>query len=349
MEEEKTTITIDELMGKDYLLFDVRSPKEYEEYFIPGAKSLSIFTNEERAEIGTLYKQSGKEYAVERGLGIVAPKLTGIFQKIKSEMQNNPGKQVVIYCARGGMRSKSISQTMNLMGIECLQLIGGIRSYRKSIEQFFHEMAKNAKRIIVIEGHTGAMKTKLLEKLQNEDYPVINLEKLAGHRGSIFGGIGEEAAAQKKFESRLYERLKEIQHSPYLIIESESKRIGRVIIPQFLLEGKFFGTRIHVHIPFTMRVKHICEVYNPSLHKEQIEEAINKLAKRISPPIRADIEEAVLNNDYEKVVSRLLESYYDPKYAYAKEKYDSTCVDVAASTFEELYQKVKNEIDVIIN
>ncbi|WNB90287.1 tRNA 2-selenouridine(34) synthase MnmH [Bacillus sp. NEB1478] len=349
MGDKITTITIDELMEESYLLFDVRSPKEFEEYHIPGAKSLSIFSNEERAEIGTLYKQSGKEYAIERGLEITAPKLTGFFQKIKCEMQKNPGKQVVIYCARGGMRSKSISQTMNLMGIKSLQLIGGIRSYRKSIEQFFKKLEQRKKKIIVIEGHTGAMKTKLLENLQQEGYPVINLEKMAGHKGSIFGGIGEEAASQKMFESRLYERLKKIQQSSCLIIESESKRIGRVIVPQFLLEGKFSGTRIHVQVPFSMRVNYICEVYNPSLHEEQIEEAINKLTKRISPLIMSDIQAAVSNGDYEKVVSHLLESYYDPKYDYAKEKYESSCVDVIADTFEELYQKVKNEIDLINN
>jgi tRNA 2-selenouridine synthase len=343
--KEESVINIEDILDRPYLLFDVRSPKEYEEYHIPGAKCLSIFSNEERAEIGTLYKQAGKEIAVERGLELVAPKLTSFFQKIKAEMHQNPGKQVVIYCARGGMRSKSISQTMNLMGINCLQLDGGIRSYRKLIDQFFQNMEQQKKKIIVIEGHTGTMKTRVLEKLQQDGYPVINLEKMAGHKGSIFGGIGEAPAAQKKFESRLFERLRELKDASAFIIESESKRIGKVIVPDFLLEGKYTGIRLRVHIPFSMRVKFICEVYNPSLHKEKIDEAVEKLSKRIHPLIMTEIQDAVLNNAYEKVVAYLLENYYDPKYDYSQQKYDSSSIEVTAETFYDLYEGIKSEID----
>jgi tRNA 2-selenouridine synthase len=342
------TILINEIDSDSQLLFDVRSPKEYEEYHIPGARCLSIFSNDERAEIGTIYKQISKEEAMERGLEIVAPKLPGFYKKIKSEMVKNPEKQVVIYCARGGMRSKSIAQTMSMMGIECLQLEGGIRSYRKQIERLLEEYVQINKKIIVIEGHTGTMKTKFLEKLQKEGYPVLNLERMAGHKGSIFGRIGEDPASQKKFESRLFERLKELKDSQALIIESESKRIGRVVVPDFLLEGKYTGTRIHIDMPFSLRVKYICEVYDPLLHRKEIEEAVIKLSKRIPAAIVTEIKDALTVQDYGKVVSFLLENYYDPKYEFAEQKYESQSIKVYGDSFDYLYNRIKKEMDRLL-
>jgi tRNA 2-selenouridine synthase len=339
------TISIEKIDSESHLLFDVRSPKEYEEYHIPGAKCLSIFSNEERAEIGTIYKQISKEKAMERGLEIVAPKLPDFFKEIKTAIKENPEKQVVIYCARGGMRSKSISQTMAMMGLENLQLEGGIRSYRKQIDRMFESYVQSRKNIIVIEGYTGTMKTKFLEKLSGEGYPVINLEEMAGHKGSIFGRIGEDPASQKKFESRLFERLKELENSPALIIESESKRIGRVVVPDFLLEGKYTGTRIHIDMPFYLRVKYICEVYDPLLHKDEIEEAVIKLTKRIQPAIMTEIKDALVEQDYESVVSFLLENYYDPKYEFAEQKYQSQSIKVYGESFDDLYDQIKNKID----
>ncbi|MFG6495261.1 tRNA 2-selenouridine(34) synthase MnmH [Fictibacillus sp. UD] len=342
------TISINDLDLDKYLLFDVRSPKEYEEYHLPGAINLSIFTNEQRAEIGTLYKQESKEAAIERGLEVVGPKLPALFQKIKTEKKKNPDKKAVIYCARGGLRSKSIAQTMNMIGIQCLQLEGGIRSYRKQIESFFERFIKTPRKIIVLEGHTGTMKTKILEQLQSEGYPVINLEEMAGHKGSIFGRIGEQPSSQKKFESNLFERLKELETSQSLIIESESKRIGRVVVPDFLLEGKYSGTRIHVEIPFHLRVHFICNVYKPLLHKDEIVEAVNKLSKRIPLPVMEDLQHRLQNQNYEKVVSLLLENYYDPKYEFAEQKYESECVKLYGDSFEEIYIKVKEQIKRLI-
>ncbi|KZE65971.1 hypothetical protein AWM68_06215 [Fictibacillus phosphorivorans] len=342
------TISIDDLDFSKYILFDVRSPKEFEEFHLPNALNLSIFTNDERAEIGTIYKQVSKEAAIERGLEVVGPKLPVLFQKIKTEKEKNPDKKVVIYCARGGLRSKSIAQTMNMIGLQCLQLEGGIRSYRKQIESFFDRYIKTQRQIIVLEGHTGTMKTEILERLQNEGYPVINLEKMAGHKGSIFGRIGEQPSSQKKFESNLFERLKELENSPSLIIESESKRIGRVIVPDFLLEGKYSGTRIHIEVPFHLRVHYICNVYKPLLHKDEIVEAVNKLSKRIPVAVMEDLKDSLQCQNYEKVVSLLLENYYDPKYEYAEQKYESDCVKLHGDSLENIYLKVKKQINRLI-
>ncbi|WP_171005451.1 tRNA 2-selenouridine(34) synthase MnmH [Bacillus sp. E(2018)] len=343
------TISIDEIDAQHYLLFDVRSPKEFEEYHIPGAYNVSIFSNEERAEIGTLYKQVSKEAAMERGLQVVAPKLPAIYKEIQSKSKEHPDKQVVIYCARGGFRSKSIAETMNMMGLETFQLYGGIRSYRKSIESTLRKMVVEPRKIIVIEGHTGTMKTRLLKQLQAEGYPVLNLEEMAGHKGSIFGNIGERPTSQKEFESRLYERLKELENASSFIIESESKRIGRVVVPDFLLEGKYSGVRIHVELPFQLRVQYICNVYEPLLHKDEIHEAVNKLSKRIPSTIKMDMQENLISLNYEKVVSLLLENYYDPKYDYAQKQYDSECINLTSHSYRDIYLQVKNQLDHLLS
>jgi tRNA 2-selenouridine synthase len=343
------TISIDEINEDHYLLFDVRSPKEFEEYHIPNAFNVSIFSNEERAEIGTLYKQDSKEAAMERGLQVVAPKLPSIYNEIHTKSKEHPEKQVVIYCARGGFRSQSIAQTMNMMGMDTLQLDGGIRTYRKKIEATFKKIVAEPRSIIVLEGHTGTMKTKLLKELQEEGYPVLNLEEMAGHKGSIFGNIGEHPSSQKKFESSLYERLKEIENSSSFIIESESKRIGRAIVPDFLLEGKYSGVRIHVELPFHLRVQYICNVYEPLLHKDEIVEAIHKLSRRLPPSVMADIHENLKALHYEKVVSLLLENYYDPKYDYAEQKYDSECIKLSSRSYQEMYSEVKNQLDHLLS
>jgi tRNA 2-selenouridine synthase len=345
---EKNTVSIEKINKSTHMLFDVRSPKEYEEYHIPDAVNISIFTDDERAEIGTLYKQRGKEKAVERGLQVVAPKLPAIYQTIKNEASRNPNKQMVVYCARGGMRSKSIVQTMNMLGLHCFQLDGGIRSYRKKIEETFTHYENSPKKIIVLEGHTGTMKTKLLEQMQSDGYPVVNLEKMADHKGSIFGSIGENPASQKKFESRLYERLNELNESPVLIIESESKRIGRAVVPEFLLQGKDSGIRIHIEMPFLLRVDYICELYKPASYQSEIKEAVTKLTKRLDPMIVEEINKALVKNDFERITALLLENYYDPKYDFAKQKYTSPTIKINAESYEEAYQEIKREIDRIL-
>lgn len=228
-------ITAEQLMEQWHAVpVDVRSPIEYEESHIPGAVNIPLFTNEERIEIGTLYKQKGNMAARWRAMEIVAPKIPAILEAIK-DVQESVGR-TIIYCARGGMRSGAVAVFLELAGLEAIRLAGGYKAYRQFILERLPSLIPN--QAIVLHGMTGTGKTELLQKLKKKGYPVLDLEEMAGHRGSLFGemGIEKEGNNQKTFDSLLYEGLKEIKGSAFFIIEAESQRIGKARQPEKLYQ-----------------------------------------------------------------------------------------------------------------
>jgi tRNA 2-selenouridine synthase len=229
-----------------------------------------------------------------------------------------------------------------MMGIPCVQAEGGIRSYRKKVDAYLSALDGSDKPIIVLEGLTGTMKTDILSHLQQDGLPVVNMEKMARHKGSIFGQIGESPATQKDFEAQLYHRLSELEESPYWMIESESKRIGRAVVPEFLLQGKYSGKRIYLHVPFRIRVEYICGLYQPEKYKQDIEAAVMKLGKRIAPEVFSEIKTAINDLDYETVTALLLEHYYDPRYSHAHDRYESECVEIHVKSIPEAAEKIKD-------
>ncbi len=343
-------ISIQELLegNKNRLLIDVRSPGEYQEFHIPGAINVPIFSNEERAKIGTLYKQNGPQKAKREGLKIVGPKLGEIYQRISS---TSIGKdETLIYCARGGMRSKSIAQVMATMGLEVSQLEGGIRSFRQKITSDLEEAFTNkSKRFFVLEGLTGTRKTDILEILAERGEPVIDLEGMAGHRGSIFGSVGMNSNSQKSFECLLWERFRELKEASYYIIEAESKRIGRIVLPPFIIEGKENGDRFHIHYPFQKRVKAICETYKPEANKQGLYEAFSNLKKHLQKELRVELEVAFAEDDFSRIVSLLLEHYYDPKYSHKFNAYQKPAEPVYMETLQggadHIYKRILEYMD----
>ncbi|GGH80966.1 tRNA 2-selenouridine synthase [Pullulanibacillus pueri] len=342
---ELKQIEIDELVDilDQTLLIDVRSPGEFAEFHIPGAINVPLFSNEERAEVGTLYKQKGPEQAKDRGVEIVSLKLASIYQKIKYYAKSY--ERTVIYCWRGGMRSKSVANFMTVMGVHCLQLKGGIRSFRKLVTDELEMFSKDKKPFVVIEGFTGSRKTDILHQLSEKGYPVIDLEGLAGHRGSIFGSVGLTPQSQKAFECELWLRLKALKGSAYYIIEGESKRIGRVVLPPFINEGKESGKRFFIDYPFEKRIEAIYEEYNPKKHSEELNDAYQHLKKYIKPPLSVALDELMEKQDYYQFIALLLEHYYDPRYNHQQKKYagDSTVISIAS--VEEGVEKIEKQLN----
>jgi len=314
-------IEINDLLNskKKFMLIDVRSPSEYEEFHIPGAVNLPLFSNEERAEVGTLYKQKGPEYAKVRGIEIFSHKLSAFYQEVRALTRE--AEQTVIYCWRGGMRSKSVANFMTVMGVVCWQLVGGIRSFRKLVTEQLCAFSQEKKPFVVIEGYTGSRKTDILKQLDDKGYPVIDLEGLAAHRGSIFGSVGLRPKSQKAFECGLWQRLLALKDAPYYIIEGESKRIGRVVLPSFINEGKERGEHIMIDYPFKLRIEAILEEYRPNENKEAINEAFSHLKKYLQPPLLEELAVALENEKYELFISYLLERYYDPRYRHKLKNY----------------------------
>lgn len=337
-------ITVEQLLTGSYALIDVRSPSEFGEFHIPGAINLPIFSDQERAEVGTIYKQKGKEPATDLGVVLLSEKLPAIYQKIKEINQLNKKTPIVVYCWRGGMRSKSIASIIGMLDFPALQLEGGIRSYRQSIMVGLENERERTKKYIVLEGLTGTKKTDILTELEKRKYPVINIEKIANHRGSIFGKIGLQPRSQKEFESLLYHRLEELRESPYYIIEAESKRLGRVVLPDFLIEGKEKGVRIHIEMELTKRAETICETYRFDQHTEEFEAAINRLKKRLPPKTFERIHELLVQKNFHSIVELLLSDYYDPKYNYTSQKYNTPIYTIYINSLQDGVEKVMNKI-----
>lgn len=332
-------ISIEQLLqlreDPELTIIDVRSPNEFAEGMIPGSINIPLFDNEERAIVGTIYKQQGIEQAKEAGLEIVSRKLPAF---IKSFSQL-PGPKVV-YCWRGGMRSKTTATLLSLMGIRASRLTGGIRAYRRWVVASLASFQLQATPI-VINGYTGTGKTKLLELMRQEGYPVVNLEELAQHRGSIFGHIGYKPHNQKTFEAQLMDRLQEINHYSHFLIEGESRRIGKVIVPEFLMQAKQAGVNIYLELPLAERVEHILADYVPSEHKAQCITAFSIIKKHLHTPVAQEIEELMKADRVAEAIELLLEYYYDPRYDHAMQGQAMDKFTIKAINVEDAAEQLK--------
>lgn len=324
------------------VMIDVRSEGEYAESHIPGAINIPIFNDEERGQVGTVYKQVGQDQARELGLRIASAKLPDLIHSIQ---QAAGDQQPVIYCWRGGMRSKSVASVLDLMGVPAVRLEGGYRAYREYVKERIDNFQLRVP-CVVIHGMTGVGKTELLRRLAEDGEPVLDLEGLAGHKGSAFGSIGEAPRNQRMFESLLLERLDELADSPYIIIEAESRRIGRVNLPDWLLRAKENGFHILLEAPTLIRVKRTLAQYvvdDPEF-QNKIAGAMSAIEKKLTPEDRAVGWGAIEHHRFEELVAMLLVKYYDPRYRHSMEQYDAEFLKLDASDLNACKEAVKTAI-----
>jgi len=330
----------DALESDDIVFIDVRSPKEYNEGCIPGAINIPIFDDEERKIIGFLYHNVGKEEAKEEGLKIATRKLSDIYEKLKGIGLD---KKIVIYCWRGGMRSQSLVTVFRMLGKNVYQLEGGYKAYRKYVLSEIEKAEKKNFKFVVLHGYTGTGKTEILNILKEKGYPVLDLEKLANSRGSVFGSVGlGRPYSQKTFESLLVEELKKIEED-YLIVESESKRVGDVILPKFISEGIYSGTHILVTASLENRIKRIlCEYikYYDINIDEEIRNCINAVRRYIGNKKTDEILRYFDMGDYRRVIEELLINYYDPTYRHSINRYQYS-LQVNSDEMEEAISEIE--------
>lgn len=313
---------------KNPIFVDVRSESEYALDHIPGAINIPILNDAERVEVGTIYHNVTPKEARFIGLEIVSPKLVTMAKELEELSEKGT---IILYCWRGGMRSTSISYILDLMRIPHYRILKGYKEYRQIVNEFFAECPF---KVEVIHGLTGVGKTHIIKELQALGEQSIDLEGLAGNRGSAYGNVGlPPQPSQKMFESKLWYDLQACDRKRPIIVECESKRIGRLLLPDSLHQKMQCDGHILVFDSVQNRVNRIIEDYDPSLAKDEIIEATVRLKARLGKEVLDDILEKIELGDYKYVTEVLLVKYYDPLYKYPDEKselYDAS-FDAASS------------------
>ncbi len=232
----------------EYRIIDVRSPGEFAEDRLPGAVNLPVLDDAERAEVGTLYKKSPFE-ARELGARLISANISRILVAIAS-LHSTEKRRFLIYCWRGGMRSRSLFTVMHLIGYQARLLAGGYQTYRRAVQSALYEVPIAA-RAIVIHGYTGSGKTAALLRLKADRFPVLDLEGAANHRGSLLGRMPGGQPTQKDFESTIFQ---EIPGTGDFIVEGESRKIGKLSIN---LESCAKADTSQFALPFVMEPKYL--------------------------------------------------------------------------------------------
>lgn len=336
MEEFMRTINYEDLYKlKSYILIDARSPKEFLDSPIPGAVNIPALLDDERVEVGTAYVRESTERAKEIGIEKISKRLPEIFREI-NDLSKKYDK-LVFYCARGGMRSSSLEAIFYALKYRTLKLEGGYKAYRNYIMKNLPKKNEKVK-YVVLHGRTGVGKTKILEKLSEKGYSVMDLEKMADHKGSFFGGLCEKKKqSQKRLESEIYECLSK-NETGYVLVESESKRIGDIYLPEVVHDSILNGCHLIINTSMENRVKIIMEDY-AGASKEELQGCLDKVGRYISRERYEKYSKLLEEGKLSELSEILMEKYYDPLYDQSINKYQYE-EEINYETIDEAVEKV---------
>ena len=328
------------------LLIDVRSPDEYYKGHMPNSINIPIFNNEEREIVGKEYKFKGRKKAIYQGLNIVNKKIDFLIQNINQEFikfQNrtlNPtkGRNINLYCARGGMRSQSIAWVLKKLNYDPILLTGGYKTYRGYVLNNFSEK----RRLIVIGGKTGTGKTKILSLMKNMDYQVIDLEYYANHKGSSFGNLGmTKQPTNEQFENLISEELCKFEISKEVFVEAESANIGSCRIPHEFYKQMIDAKRVEISTSESKRIKELVNTYSV-FPKQELKEAVQRIERRLGPNRTKIALESIDNEEWEEVCKAVID-YYDRCYEYERQKRTNICnINIENKNTNEIIKSIVN-------
>lgn len=333
------------------IYIDVRTQAEYKEATIPGAVNIELLDYKERKLIGTIYKQKNPKKAKLKGVELVSPKIPALIDRINKLTKEY--ENIIIFCSRGGLRSKSLAEFSDLAGIEVYRLEGGYKEYRHYIIDKLDNYQFKGE-ISVLHGNTGVGKTYILKEMEKMGANIIDLEGIANHRGSAFGSIGlEEPYNQKYFESLLWEELKEKdQPEGYIFVEAESRRVGHSVIPEFFHNKMKKGDNLLITASLQKRVENIYLEYikdiqsNQQKFIERVLESLTAIKKYLIQKAGKEsyfqLIELAESGDFKELTRILLESYYDPMYEHSQSKIDSYRAEIEAEDIKKAARKIYN-------
>lgn len=333
-------------------IIDARSPSEYAEDHIPGAINLPTLDDAERAEIGTIYVRRSKFDARRLGAALAA---RNIARHLETTLADKPRHwRPLVYCWRGGQRSGAMATVLAQVGWRVGVLQGGYKTWRRAVVETLRLSEAPLDNILLLDGQTGAAKSRILERLAALGAQTLDLEALAAHRGSVFGGWADRPQpSQKMFESFLYREMSRLDPARLVVIEAESSHVGRCVVPRRLWRAMRAAPRIEVKADAALRARHIIAAYDDLMRdKEAVLAAIARLAPFHEKSRIERWRNMAQTEEYAALVVELMRDHYDPLYARARKRradkplaeirlsrLDAEDIDAAARRIKEIAER----------
>ncbi|HNT49271.1 MAG TPA: tRNA 2-selenouridine(34) synthase MnmH [Cyclobacteriaceae bacterium] len=307
-------ISFDEFLAlrKNLPVVDVRSEGEYQSGHIQNAINIPLLNNQERVLVGTDYKQKGQLEAIKTGFRLVGPRLLDIITEAERVTSS---KEMLVHCWRGGMRSNNFCQFVGMAGIKTHSLKGGYKTYRqKALESFAQPL-----NLILLTGCTGSGKSEILRALKARGQQVIDLEALANHKGSAFGGLFmNPQPTTEQFQNNLFEEILQLDPQQPIWVEDESIAIGHIFLPRDFWLQMNSSSLVQVLVDKDVRVKRLVEEYGKA-DKDEFLAIMSKIVKRLGGQHFNTAKQKLLEDDMSAVMEVLL-TYYDKAYLHSIEK-----------------------------
>lgn len=322
-------------------IIDVRSPSEYEEDHVPGAVSLPVLSDEERARVGTIYVRQDPFLARKVGAALVAKNAA---RHLETALVDKPGGwRPLVYCWRGGQRSASFASILKQIGWRVEVIEGGYKSWRRAVARVLYDQTLPV-RFIALDGYTGTAKTELLNLVSQRGVATLDLEALAAHRGSILGDLAQHQPSQKAFESALAATLGSFSAGQIVVVEAESSRIGQLNLPPAITRSLRVAPRIEIQAPLSARAEYLARQYaDQASSAEWLNERLRKFKRFIGSGAVEELLELARAGNTAAVALKLIECHYDSAYRKSRVQAPAQVIQapsLEASALEDIADRI---------